>query len=181
MSDAFERIGSELVWQGRIAGVRVDRFRHADGEEVTREIVTHPGAVTVVACDGERVWLVRQPREAAGEQTLLELPAGKLDVDGEPPLATARRELAEETGKLAAHWEELASFYASPGFSDERIHVFLATGLSEAPQRPAAEEDERIELVPWPLAELDELIAECRDGKSLVGLLLLARRLDAAG
>src|SRR5690606_23068816 len=114
-SMGFERTGSEQIWQGRIAGVRVDRFRHDDGEEVSREIVTHPGAVAVVACDDEHVWLVRQPREPVGDPALLELPAGKLDADGESPLDTAKRELAEEIGKAADHWEHLVSFWSSPG------------------------------------------------------------------
>ena len=114
--------------------MRVERFRHDDGEEVEREVVGHPGAVAIVAHDDEHVWLVRQPREAAGEQALLEMPAGKLDVAGEPALETARRELAEEIGKAAADWRELVSFYTSPGFTDERVDVYPATGLSDAPR-----------------------------------------------
>src|SRR5690606_10988119 len=78
----MERIASELKYEGRIANVRIDRFRYADGTESEREIVTHPGAVGVIAYDDEHVWLVRQPREAVGEERLLEVPAGKLDVDG---------------------------------------------------------------------------------------------------
>lgn len=167
----FERIGSEEIWSGRIAGVRLDRFRHEDGEEVQREVVSHPGAVAVVAHDGERLYLVSQPREAVGEPSLLELPAGKLDEAAEGPLETAKRELAEEIGKAAAEWRHLASFYSSPGFSDEEIHVYLATGLSDT--HAGAEEEERIEIETVPLSELDDLIARCRDAKSLVGLLWL--------
>lgn len=175
----FEKTGEEVKWEGRIARVRVDSFRHEDGEEVTREVIGHPGAVAIVAHDEEHVWLVRQPREAVGEDGLLELPAGKLDVEGEPPLQSAQRELAEEIGKAAATWERLTSFYTSPGFTDEEVEVYLATGLSDA--GPAeAEEDERIEIVPWPLARLDEAIDDCRDSKSLIGLLWLHRRLAAA-
>ena len=85
----------------------MDTFRYDDGEEATREIVTHPGAVTVLPFDGERIWLVRQPREPVGEQSLLELPAGKIDVEGEDLLATAKRELAEEIGKGAREWRHL--------------------------------------------------------------------------
>ena len=173
---SFERIGSETKWEGRIATVRVDRFRHDDGEEVEREVIAHPGAVGVVAYDDANVWLVRQPREAAGEPALLEVPAGKLDVEGEPPIETAKRELAEEIGKAAADWHEVASFYTSPGFTDERVTVYAATGLSDA--RAETDEDERIEIVAWPLERLDEAIAECHDSKSLVGLLWL--RLDLA-
>lgn len=170
----FERTGSEQIWQGRIAGVRVDRFRHDDGEEVSREIVTHPGAVAVVACDDDHVWLVRQPREPVGDPALLELPAGKLDADGESPLDTAKRELAEEIGKAADRWEHLVSFWSSPGFSDERVHIYLATGLRD--EAAEAEENERIEIEAVPLSELDALIDRCEDAKTLVGLLLLRER-----
>jgi 8-oxo-dGTP pyrophosphatase MutT (NUDIX family) len=165
----FERVGGETVWEGRIAAVRVDRFRYDDGQEAEREIVTHPGAVAVVAHDGERLYVVRQPREAVEEQALLELPAGKLDEEGEDPLDTAKRELAEEIGKGARSWRHLTSFYTSPGFADEECHVYLATDLYD--ERAEADDVERIEIVDVPLAELDEVIAECRDSKTLVGLL----------
>jgi 8-oxo-dGTP pyrophosphatase MutT (NUDIX family) len=166
---SFERIGSETAWEGRIATVRVDRFRYDDGEEADREIVAHPGAVGVVAHDGDRLYLVRQPREAVDEPALLELPAGKLDEEGEEPLDTAKRELAEEIGKEAGSWEHLTSFYTSPGFADEECHVYLATDLYDADVDPVA--SERIERVEVPLSDLDDLIASCRDSKTLVGLL----------
>jgi ADP-ribose pyrophosphatase len=165
----FERIGSRTVWEGKIAAVRVDRVRFEDGEEADREIVEHPGAVAVVAHDGEKLFLVRQPREPVGEQALLELPAGKLDEEGEDPLDTAKRELAEEIGKGARTWHRLTSFYTSPGFADEECHVYLATDLFDEPAE--AGEEERIEIVEVPLAELDRVIRECRDAKTLVGLL----------
>jgi ADP-ribose pyrophosphatase len=171
-----QRLGGETVYNGRLVDVRVERFRHADGEEVTREIVRHRGAVAVVAHDDERVWLVRQPREAV-EAELLEIPAGRLDVDGESPLEAAQRELAEEVGLGAQSWEPLFSFYTSAGFTDERVHLFSATGLHE--ERAESDENERIEIIPWPLGGLDEAIAECRDAKTLIGLLWLARRLNA--
>ncbi|HEV7805132.1 MAG TPA: NUDIX hydrolase, partial [Solirubrobacteraceae bacterium] len=128
-----------------------------------------------VAHDGERLFFVRQPREAVGVPDLLELPAGKLDEEGEDPLDTAKRELAEEIGKAGEHWEHLKSYWSSVGFSDERVHVFLATGLSDV-EKPAVEEDERIDLVEWPLADLDGAIDACEDAKTLVGLLELRRR-----
>ena len=165
---AFERLGTEQVWSGRIASVRVDRFRHEDGEEVSREIVSHPGAVTVLAHDGERLYLVAQPREAVGEPALVELPAGKLE-QGEEPLATARRELAEEIGKGARTWRHMKTFYSSAGFSDEEIHVYLATDLYD--ERAHTDEHERIEVQTIPLDRLDEAIAASRDAKSLIGLL----------
>jgi 8-oxo-dGTP pyrophosphatase MutT (NUDIX family) len=165
----FERIEGETVWQGRIAAVRVDRFRYDDGEEAEREIVAHPGAVAVVAHDGQRLYMVRQPREAVDEQSLLELPAGKLDEEGEDVLATARRELAEEIGKGARDWRRLTSFYTSPGFAAEEVHVYLATDLYD--EEAEAGEEERIEVVAVPLDRLDDVIADCKDSKSLVGLL----------
>lgn len=168
----FERLGGEVHWEGKIIRVGTERFRHADGEEVSREKVWHPGAVGIVALDEHHVWLTRQPREAVGEPGSLEIPAGKLDVEDEPPLATAQRELAEEIGKRAQRWEELRSFYTSPGFSDERVWLFLAAGLSDCGS-PAAEEDERIEIVAWPLEQLDQAIAACEDSKSLIALLWL--------
>ena len=178
MSSRFRRISSETVYEGRIGNVRVDTFRMEDGEEVKREIAEHPGAVGIVAHDQERIYLVRQPREPVDVPDLLELPAGKLDEEGESPLETGRRELAEEIGKGAEHWELLKEYWSSPGFSDERIHVFLATGLHDV-QRPEVDEDERIELVTWPLDDLDGLIDAVEDGKTLVGLYELRRRLTA--
>src|SRR3954466_9315598 len=109
---AFERVDSREIWSGKIATVRVDRVRYDDGEEAEREVVEHPGAVAVVAHDGERLYMVAQPREAVDEQSLLELPAGKLE-EGEDVLVTAKRELAEEIGKGARSWERLTSFYTS--------------------------------------------------------------------
>ncbi len=176
MSSSFEPLGGETKYEGHIATVSVERFRHADGEEVTREKVWHPGAVGILAHDDLHVWLTRQPREVVDDAASLEIPAGKLDVPGEEPLATAQRELAEEIGKQAASWAEIKAFYTSPGFSDERVWLFLATDLSEAPEADP-EENERIEVVPWPLGDLDAAIDECEDSKSLIALLWLARRL----
>jgi 8-oxo-dGTP pyrophosphatase MutT (NUDIX family) len=167
----FERIGVDEVWKGRIANVRVERWRMEDGEEVEREVVGHPGAVGIVAHDGEGIYLVSQPREPVGEARLLELPAGKLDDDSEDVLATAKRELAEEIGKGARTWQHLTTFYSSPGFSDEEIHVYLATDLYD--EHAEADENERIEIVKVPLEKLDDLIRENRDSKTLVGLLWL--------
>jgi 8-oxo-dGTP pyrophosphatase MutT (NUDIX family) len=137
--------------------------------------VWHPGAVGIVALDDEHVWLTRQPREVIGAAASLEVPAGKLDVEGESPLQTAKRELAEEIGKQASNWREIETFFTSPGFSDEHVWLYLATELADAPETEP-DEDERIEIVPWPLDRLDEAIAQCEDSKSLIGLLWLALR-----
>ncbi len=172
---AFEPIGSDIIWRGKVVQAGIQRFRHADGAIVAREKVWHPGAVGIVAVDDGHVWLTRQPREAAGMSASLEIPAGKLDVPGESPLACAQRELAEEIGKQAGAWEEIKAFYTSPGFSDERVWLFLATDLADADGEAKADEDERIEVVPWSLDRIDDAFAESEDSKTLIGLLWLAR------
>jgi 8-oxo-dGTP pyrophosphatase MutT (NUDIX family) len=176
MSPGFEPSGFEVEYQGKVIRAGVERFRYEDGNEVTRDKVWHPGAVGILALDDEHVWLTRQPREVIGANASLEIPAGKLDVPGEPPLEAAKRELAEEIGKRAGRWEDLLAFYTSPGFSDERVWVYLAADLTEAPEPGAADEDERIEIVPWPLDRLDQAIDQCEDSKSLIALLWLAAR-----
>ena len=174
---AFERVGSETQWDGKLVRAGVERFRYDDGAEVAREKVWHPGAVGILALDEERVWLTRQPREVVGAAASLEIPAGKLDVPGELPLETAKRELAEEIGKRASQWREILAFYTSPGFSDERVWLFLAEGLSDtAPGAPEPDEDERIEVVPWRRGDLWEAIGQCEDAKSLIALLWLLAR-----
>ena len=167
----MERIGSRTEYEGKIASVRVDEFRYEDGSTSEREIVAHPGAVTMIAHDGSRLYMVRQPREAVGAEALLELPAGKLDVEEETPLECAQRELVEEIGMEAAQWQELKRFFTSPGFAEEEVHLFLATELTRVEAEPSPEE--RIEIVPMPLSKLDEAIEQCHDAKSLLGLLML--------
>ncbi len=170
MSDdpRIEPLGGDEPFEGSQFSVRVERFRHGDGEEVQREFVHRMAAAAIVAYDDEHVWLVRQPREAILQYTL-ELPAGKLDVDGESPLQTAQRELAEEIGQAADRWQEVECYYPSSGYSDELVHVFAATGL-----RPCADAEpdasERIELVRWLLADLDGALSATNDAKTIIGL-----------
>jgi len=178
MSSRFERTGSETIYEGGFFTVRKDTFRHEDGEEVSRDIVSHPGAVGVVVLDGEDLWFVRQPREAIDSPDFLEIPAGKLDEEGESPLETGKRELAEEIGKRAEHWESLGSFYTSPGFTDELVHLFLATGISDVDERPQVEHDERIDVEVRPLTDLDQILAETQDSKTLIALSRLRDRLS---
>jgi len=173
---SFEPLGAEVHWQGKVVRVGTERFRHDDGKEVSREKVWHPGAVGILAVDEATVWLTRQPREAVGEPASLEIPAGKLDVEGEDPLATAQRELAEEIGKRAARWRQIFAFYTSPGFSDERVWLYLAEELEDNGAPAQADEDERIEIVPWSRTRLWDAIEECEDSKSLIALLWLAAR-----
>jgi ADP-ribose pyrophosphatase len=171
---SFELIDKETVFEGRIFDVVRARYRHADGEVVERENVEHGGAVGIVVHDDEDVWLVRQPREGIMRDDVLEIPAGRLDVEGEAPEDAARRELAEELGLAADHWTHTKTYYTSAGFTNEQIHLYVATGLRQV-AKPETEEDERIEIVKWPLADLDGAIDANIDAKTLIGLLLLRR------
>jgi ADP-ribose pyrophosphatase len=173
----FRASGAEVVFEGSVIKAGTERFRYADGEEVSRDKVWHPGAVAMIVADDECVWLVRQPREAAGLADALEIPAGKCDIAGEEPLAAAQRELAEELGLKANEWRELFGFYTSPGFCDEYIRLYEARDLVDL-GAPDPDDDERIEIVRWPLAELDAAIAAAADAKTLMALLWLARRQD---
>jgi 8-oxo-dGTP pyrophosphatase MutT (NUDIX family) len=146
----------------------------ADFDGRTREWVEAPDAVAVVAHDDEQLYLIRQLREAIGRDDILELPAGIMDEEGEEPIDTAKRELREEIGMEAEHWQHATSYFSSSGFTDEEVHVFLATGLTKVGE-PDAEGEEGIEMVSWPLDELDALIEANGDAKTLVGLLWLRR------
>ena len=179
MSSRFERTASETLHEGAFFSVRREVFRHEDGKDATREIVVHTGAVGVVVLDGEDLWFVRQPREAVGSPDLLEIPAGKLDEEGEEPLETAKRELAEEIGKQAESWEPLGSFLTSPGFTNERVHLFLATGISDVEERPEVHEDERIDVEIRPLSDLESLIESSEDSKTIIALARLRAHLAA--
>jgi ADP-ribose pyrophosphatase len=159
---------TRTVYDGKVIDVVVERW----GEH-EREIVDHPGAVTMLAVDAEdNVVLVRQLREPARKQ-LLELPAGTLE-PGEEPLASAKRELQEETGLTGGAWERGPSFWTTPGFCRELMHLFFVDGADEGESKPEA--DEELELVRIPLAELPSRLAELEDGKTLVGILLFLRR-----
>jgi 8-oxo-dGTP pyrophosphatase MutT (NUDIX family) len=158
---------SRRVFEGKHVSVDVERWGERD-----REIVRHPGAVAIVAVDGVgRVTLVRQLREPARKQ-LLELPAGTSEPD-EEPLATARRELEEEAGLAGGDWRLAATFYSTPGFCDELVRLYFAKGVEETER--ALQEDEEIELVRVPLSELEAVIPEIEDAKTLAGLLLYLR------
>ena len=139
-----------------------------------KDVVVHGPAVAIVAVDREDVvTLVRQDRAGAGGP-LLELPAGNVE-EGEPPVESAKRELAEETGLHGGTWTEVASFFSTPGYCDERIHLFLARGLEPGEASPEGTED--IELVRVPLAEAAALLPEIEDAKTLAGLLIMLRHL----
>jgi ADP-ribose pyrophosphatase len=163
---------SRVEFQGWRIRVRTDRILNPDGKEATRDVVEHPGAVTVVALpQPDEVVLVRQYRHATGEE-LLELPAGTRE-EGEDPIVTAGRELEEETGYRAGKIRPLTSFYTAPGFTDELMYLFEATELTLSEQR--LDEDEFIDVVP---VSRDDALAMIEDGrikdaKTIVGLLMV--------
>ena len=168
-------LDSRPAWSGRVISVRVDEVELSDGRRSAREIVDHPGAVAILAWDGERLAMVRQWRHATGQE-LLEIPAGTLEPD-EAPDATARRELSEEVGLAAESWEAGPTFYTAPGFCTELMHLYLATDLTEA--LADGDEDEELEAS-W--MTLDDALAATDDGrivdaKTMVAIAWLARRL----
>jgi ADP-ribose pyrophosphatase len=159
---------AHVVYDGKLVDVTLERW----GEN-EREVVEHPGAVAIVAVDDDGgVTLVRQLREPA-RAVLLELPAGTLE-EGEEPLETAKRELEEETGLTGGRWRELASFYTTPGFCREYMHIFMAEDLDSGQARQEA--DESIEIVRVPPEELEPLLGGLEDAKTLAGLLLYLRQ-----
>jgi 8-oxo-dGDP phosphatase len=165
---------AELV-RGRLVTVRTDKVRMPDGELAERDVVIHPGAVAVLALDdAQQVLLIRQYRHPVG-RLLWEVPAGLRDVSGEPPWATARRELLEEAGYRAQDWRVLADYYTSPGFSTERLRVFLARDLEFVPEseRDFVPEGEETQLVPaW--LPLDEAVRKVFAGELHNGVAALA-------
>ena len=159
----------ETIHDGPRFTVKRGTFGSGDGER-DREWIESPAAVAVVAYSDTEIYLVRQAREAIGRDDVLELPAGLMDVEGESPLQTAKRELEEEVGVEAADWIEGPSYFSSSGMTDEITHVFFATGLTRT-----GDVEEGIDLVTWPLADVDGLIDAVSDAKTLVGLLWLRR------
>ena len=180
MTNPESTITSQRIYQGRVVGLRVDTVQLPQGRVSKREIVEHGGSVAIVPLDAQmNVLMVRQYRKAA-EEALLEVPAGGLD-EGEAPEECARREMVEETGYRASLMEHLATFFTTPGFCDEEMHAFLATGLTAGQPRP--EPDESIEVVRVPLASVPEMIqrGEIRDAKSIASLLLTLERTRSIG
>lgn len=168
-----ELVREETVFDGRMIRVQRDTVRLPNGEETTREVVRHPGAVGIVALKGEDVLLVRQYRYPVGAETL-EIPAGKLDA-GESPLACAERELREETG-YSGKFTLLGSVYTTPGFTDEVMHLFLAEDLVWNPLTPDADEFLQVEPIPWAEALVKATEGGFTDAKTILGLLWVQRR-----
>lgn len=174
MSMPERTLSSRRAFSGHLLALRVDEVELESGRRAVREVVEHPGAVAILAYDGERLAVVRQWRQAAADE-LLEIPAGTHE-PGEAPLTTAQRELAEESGLDAAHWEEGPVFYTAPGFSTELLTLFLATDLH--PVDMEAPDDEALDRSWLSLSDAVAAIdaGTIRDAKSLVGILWLARR-----
>jgi len=165
-----KRLDSRMVYRGKILNLRVDTVLLPDGRTGTREVVEYAGAVAVVALNEQKeVFLVRQYRYPV-ERELLEIPAGKIE-KGEDPLQCAKRELAEETGLRAERWQQLCSFYSTPGFTSEKMHLFLARDLHL--ERQHLDEDEFVQVVKVPLDEALAMIwrGDICDAKSTAGLL----------
>jgi ADP-ribose pyrophosphatase len=174
-------LASQTSYDGPLFRVFTEEIREPNGKQLKREIIRHNGSVVILAVDSSKskkdplILIERQFRHAAG-QYLYEVPAGKMD-EGEKRLAAAKRELMEETGYSAKKWSKLVRYFASPGFLGEWMQVFLAEGLIPGEAKP--EEDESLELQFVPLSELLRLIeaGEIHDGKTLVSVMLYARRL----
>jgi ADP-ribose pyrophosphatase len=171
-------LSSEKVFESRVFYVTRDVVAEPGGVTVTRDVIRHNGSVVVLAVDTKSdpkdpgILLIRQYRHAAGK-VLVELPAGRLE-PGEKAIPGAKRELIEETGYRAKRWSRLVSYYASPGFLSEAMHILLAEDLTLGEAHP--EEDEKIEIHMTPLSEVLRMIqaGEIEDGKTLIGVLFLA-------
>lgn len=171
----FRKVSESVVWEGTLVSAGVGLHLAPDGSSFERDVVHHPGAVSVVpVLDGEdAVLLVRQYR-AAVDMDLLEIPAGKRDVAGEAPEITAGRELEEEVGMRAGRLRKLAEFYNSPGFCDEHSHVFMALGLEPCETDFQGVEESHMTIERVALADVPGLIAagEITDAKTIIGLCL---------
>ena len=169
--DLTERtLSRQEVYQGRIVGVHVDQVSLPNGKTARREIVTHPGGVAILALDDKRRAAVVRQYRYAFSRVLTEIPAGKLEPGENDPLAAARRELREEVGAEAGHWESLGTLLPSPGCYDEVLHLFLARELTFAAPQP--DEDEFLECEWMPLEELAQ--------QALSGVLSDAKTVAAA-
>ncbi len=169
MDPQLEIISSKHLFRGRIVSVREDHLEFREGNrKMWWEVVEHPGAAAILAREGDQIILLRQYRHPV-RQILWEIPAGKLEA-GEKPLDCARRELAEETGFRGKNWRLLASFYPSPGFCDELIYLYEATGLEAAPAEP--DEHEQLEVVRLTLSTALNMVlkGEITDAKTIIAL-----------
>lgn len=170
----FELVGSKISYQGRVVNVHEETYRDELGDEFMREVIHHMGAVSVVPLlSASQVLLVRQWR-APLQETILEIPAGKLDVSGEAPIHAANRELREETGYYALSMHHLAAYHSSVGFTDEYSRVYIGFGLVFEGTERHGPEEEAIEEVVVNLSEVPLMIqdGEITDGKTIIGLMM---------
>ena len=171
----FRKLGEREVWRGHLVSAAVGRFVSPDGDEFERDVVHHPGAVSVVPVvdGGAAVLLVRQYR-AAVDRVLLEIPAGKRDVDGEAPELTAGRELQEEVGMRAGRLQKLAEFFNTPGFCDEHSHVFMGLDLEPCDASAQGIEEGHMTIERVALDDVPGLVAGggIVDAKTIIGLCL---------
>lgn len=178
MAHDYEVKSSETVFDGAIIEVRRDRVSMPGGGDAMRDVVAHPGAVGVVAYDERgRILLIHQYRHPVGER-LWELPAGLLDVEGEPASAAAKRELGEEAGLAATQWDTLVDTYTSPGMSNEAIRIFLARGITELADRHERVEEEADLEQEW--VDLDDAVfrvmyGEITNAMAVAGILAAAQ------
>ena len=173
-------VSKEVVFPGKIIRLEHWDVTLPNGTHALREVACHPGASAVVALDDQgQIVMVRQMRIAVGRLTT-EIPAGKLDSAEEDPLDCARRELSEETGMDADCWEKLTCVETTPGFCNERIHLYLATGLHQGKSHP--DEDEFVDLVRLPLSEAVRRVMDgtFRDGKTCLGIMMAAAKLASS-
>lgn len=164
------QLTSQTVFQGKLLHVKSDRVRLSNGHESTREYILHPGAAMIIAMpDDKTITLIRQYRYPLNRH-FIELPAGKIDA-GEEPLATAQRELREECGYIATEWRHLTTLHPGIGYSNERIELYLARGITQAGRK--LDEDEFLEMLNVPVAEAMAWIRDGRitEAKAVTGLL----------
>ncbi|MEM7325582.1 MAG: NUDIX hydrolase [Actinomycetota bacterium] len=176
-TENFSVVDQTVIHRGAVVTFFEAEIEDADGARFNRDLVRHPGAVAVVALDGDDVLLVQQYR-AALDAELIEIPAGKRDVAGEPPIETAHRELEEEVGMRAGSMEPLINVHHSPGFCDEYGHIFLATDLVAVPERREGPEEQVMTIHRTPLGEAVEMCLDGRitDAKTIAALLAAAHR-----
>ncbi|MEQ8237049.1 MAG: NUDIX hydrolase [Syntrophomonadaceae bacterium] len=168
-------LSTREIYAGRVIKVRVDTVSLPDGNQSIREIVEHTGAVAVLAVDNDNNIVMAHQFRKPLDRVLTEIPAGSL-YEGEDPLACAQRELEEETGFKARHWEKILSYYSAPGFTNEQLHIYLAGGLFPGQTNPDPDEFIETQLVPLEKAYRMIFSGDIVDGKSIIAIQYLASR-----
>jgi 8-oxo-dGTP pyrophosphatase MutT (NUDIX family) len=175
--DGFRIVGTRVIAAAPLVRLEDIDLETPGGDTVSRLVVRMSGGVSIVPVVDDEVVLIRQYRTPL-DHALIEIPAGKLDRPGEDPEAAARRELAEEVGYEAGSLEQVASFYTSPGYVDEKMTVFVARDLTPVPAERIGPEEVAAEVVRIPIADLPARLAEIEDAKTLVGLMALLANAD---